>query len=334
MSVDVSVVLPVFNGEKHLERAVERLMSQHTSRATGADATFEIVIVDDGSTDSSVEIATRLEQRFAEVQAFSMPENSGVAAAREFAAAKCTGEFVWFIDDDDDWPDDAIATLLNAATATGADVVVAGARYVYSTGAPDRAVGDAKLSGSVSADAAFRLFLGGRISGHLWNKLFRRELLSGIEFTRAQVHSDQAMVAQLIAAAARVSFVDTVVYRYLVRSGSIVRSGRKRSGSLLTVGGVVARAARGMHPSLFETDDFAYYYQRFIVASALKDATSGAYTPTEEKLLFSQVRREVTVRGLISVAKRRDFKRLALLTSALGGRRVFHLVSQRARSVT
>ena len=334
MPVDVSVVLPVFNGEKHLQAAVERLMTQRTAMANGADASFEVVIVDDGSTDSSVEVARCLEQRFDRVHVFSMPQNSGVAAAREAAAAKCTGEFVWFIDDDDEWADDAIARLLASARETGADIVVAGARYVYSTGAPERAVGDPRLSGSVAADAAFRLFLGGRISGHLWNKLFRRDLVSRIEFTRAQVHSDQAMVAQLLAAASRITFIDDVVYRYLVRSGSIVRSGRKRSGSLLTVGGVVANTAREMTPRMSHTSDFAYYYQRFIVSSALKDAISGAYSPPEEKLLFAQVRREIDVRGLVAVARRRDLKRLALLLAGLGGRHLFRVFMRRTRTLT
>ena len=334
MPVDVSVVLPTYNAEKHLLDAVERLVAQSTRMADGSEASFEIVIVDDGSTDASVQIATDLAHRFPQVHAFALSHNSGVAAAREFAAGKCTGEFVWFIDDDDEWADDAVVTLLNNARETGADVVVAGARYVYPTGAPDRVVGDGSLSGTVTADAAFRLFLGGRISGHLWNKLFRRESLSTIEFTRAQVHSDQAMVAQLLAAARRVALIGDVVYRYRVRPGSIVRSGRKRSGSLLMVGKAVADAARGMHPPLSQTGDFSYYYQRFIVASALKDAVSGAYPADESRLLFTQIRREIDFRGLVAVARRRDAKRLILLMSGALGRRTFTAVAARSGRIT
>ena len=100
------------------------------------------------------------------------------------------------------------------------------------------------LTGDFDGRRAFELFLTGRISGHLWNKLFRRSLALSIQFWRIQVHSDQAMVAQLLAGARTVTAVPTVVYRYVLRSGSIIRSGRKRSESLLAVGAVVETAAR------------------------------------------------------------------------------------------
>ena len=334
MSIDVSVVIPVYNGEKTIASAVERLLTQKTAITGSPDATFEIVIVDDGSSDSSFEIASALAGAHPNVHAFRMLQNSGVAAARELAVSHSTGEYVWMIDDDDEWADDAITTLLAAARSTRADVVVAGARYVYSTGASDRVVGDEHLVGELTTVAAFRLFLGGRISGHLWNKLFRRTILSPIEFTRVSVHSDQAMVAQLITNASRITAIDTVVYRYLVRSGSIVRSGKRRSGSLLTVGSVVANCAARLGREVVSSDDFIYYYHRFIVASALKDTISGAYSPADQKVLFAQIRREITFRGLYAVTMRSDIKRLILLLSALCGLHIFRLVTGRAKSVT
>ncbi len=334
MGFDVSVVVPVFNAENTIRSAVERLLSQRTAMAGSADVTFEIVIVDDGSSDASWEIAATLAAEHPTVSARCLPENSGVAAAREHAVAHCSGDFVWMVDDDDEWADDAIATLFTAAKSSNADVVVAGARYRYATGAPDRVVGDADLVGPLTPEAAFRLFLGGHISGHLWNKLFRRTLLASIDFTRVSVHSDQAMVAQLITHAERVVAIDSVVYRYLVRSGSIVRSGKRRGGSLLMVGSVVTNCAALFGAHVARSDDFLYYYQRFIVASALKDAISGAYPKSEEKLLFAQIRRDISVRGLYAVARRRDLKRLILLTSAVCGPQTFRTVTRSAGKVT
>ncbi len=255
--------------------------------------------------------------------------NEGVAAARERATHLATGEYVWFVDSDDDWPDDALLTLLTAARASDADVVVAGARYVSGKG--EKPVGDVALTGEFDGRRAFELFLTGRISGHLWNKLFRRSLALSIQFWRIQVHSDQAMVAQLLAGAGTVTAVPTVVYRYVLRSGSIIRSGRKRSESLLAVGAVVETAARSFGAGVRDSADYAYYQHRFIVASALKDATSGAYPASEERTLFAAARAQIGVRGLVAVARRRDIRRLALLGAALLGRPVYRRLAARAR---
>lgn len=317
MPVEVSVIVPLFRAENTVGPVVEKLLRQ-----TGV--TFEIVLVDDGSPDATFEIAQQLAVEYPAVRAFALAENGGVAAARERAADESTGKYVWMIDDDDDWADDSLSILVGEARRSGADVVVGGASYVYSTGVAPRAVGDPTLSGDFSTREAFCLFLSGRISGHLWNKLFDRSLLQRIEFTRATVHSDHAMVAQLLSVASRVTATKRPVYRYQVRTGSIVRSGKRRGESLAKVHEVVVKAASRMHPRLDDTADFVYYYQRYVVSSALKDAVSGAYPLDEEKAIFAQFRAEIDLAGVLEVARRRDYRRVILLLTAFLGRPVFH----------
>lgn len=306
--VDVSVVVPAYNVERYLATALDRLLAQ-------THPGVEIVVVDDASTDASAEIARGYAERHARVVFVAQQTNQGVAAARERAVAECRGDHVWFVDADDDWSDDAVATLLAAARDTGAAVVCANAVYVTPDGGT-RAVGRLPLPGPLSGADAFRALLRGDLTGHLWNKLFARSLLTGIDFTRSRHHSDQAMVAQLLAAAPTVALVEPVVYRYLLRSGSIIRSGTPRSQSLETVAAVVRRTAAGLDPSLLRSQDYRYYRARFELLSRMKDATSGAYDPAEAARLVRAVRRDTTSTLLGSLARARDTRRLAMLVAA------------------
>ncbi|MGN6743166.1 MAG: glycosyltransferase family 2 protein, partial [Amnibacterium sp.] len=181
----VSVVVPCYQVADFLEPAVEHLLRQtHTE--------LEIVLVDDGSKDDTGALAQRLAAAHPQVVALSQP-NAGAAAARETAVRAATGEYLWFVDADDDWPDDAVATLLAAAEPAGADLVCAGAEYRFPDGRV-RPVGRT-FTGPIDPREAFRRFLLGEITGHLWNKLVRRSVALGIEYTRSRHHSDQAMVA-------------------------------------------------------------------------------------------------------------------------------------------
>ncbi|MBD2578575.1 glycosyltransferase family 2 protein [Oscillatoria sp. FACHB-1406] len=91
----VSVIIPAYNAEVWLERTVNSVLAQ-------SDRDFEIIIVDDGSSDRTVEIATELSQRDGRIVILQQ-SNSGVAAARNFGIANARGEFIAPLDADDIW---------------------------------------------------------------------------------------------------------------------------------------------------------------------------------------------------------------------------------------
>jgi glycosyltransferase involved in cell wall biosynthesis len=94
----VSVILPVYNGEKFLAQAVENVLKQ-------ACRPLEIIVVDDGSTDGTAQVAAG----FAGQIRYYYQPNSGPAAARNFGIRMAKGEFIAFIDADDLWPDDKLS---------------------------------------------------------------------------------------------------------------------------------------------------------------------------------------------------------------------------------
>src|ERR1044072_4025280 len=93
----VSIVLPAFNRERSLAATIDSVLTQ-----TFPD--WELVVVDDGSSDSTPAIIERYHRRFpGKIRAIAQP-NAGVAAARNHAITAATGELVAFIDSDDLWP--------------------------------------------------------------------------------------------------------------------------------------------------------------------------------------------------------------------------------------
>ncbi|WP_336033493.1 glycosyltransferase family 2 protein [Geodermatophilus sp. FMUSA9-8] len=303
----VSVVLPVHDDAAHLPAAVERVLGQR-----GVD--LELVVVDDGSSDASGALAEEAAAADPRVRALRMPVNGGVARARRRGVEAARGEWVWFVDSDDGWPDDAAARLLSAATGD-VDVVVGGAAVTFASGrAP--VLRPAPEGPPVPGREAFGRLLTGPVTGHLWNKLFRRELLTGIEFTPARVQSDLAMTAQALAAARTVAWLPEVVYEYRMRSGSVITSRSRRAESLELIAAAVEGAARSLGPPVADGDEYRYFVTRYLTLSGLKDAVQAAYEPEDRDRLVRTLRGRLGPRELALLARRRDARRLALAVAA------------------
>lgn len=326
----ISIIIPAYNAADSLQSTIADILRQ-----TGAD--FEVVLVDDGSTDATMDVAARLANTHPRVRFFRLPENRGVARAREYAVQHSRGEYLWFIDADDRPEPEALTRLVTAAQRTDADVVLCSAQFV-DEGGGRRAISAPRLTASISGKEAFVLLLDGQITGHLWNKLFRRELANSIEFTPARVHSDLAMVAQLLAAADRVIAIPDMLYSYHLRSGSIIHSGTRRAESLVLVDDVVRRTAERLDPAILRSTEYGYFRFRFILLSGLKDAAIGPYDPGERRALVAQLRRRLGWRTLLLPLRGGDWRRLTLgVTAKLSMplyRRTLQLASARAGAPT
>lgn len=95
-AVKVSVIIPTYNRANVLQRAVESVLEQSLQD-------FEVLICDDASTDATVDIANNYQERDARFRVFSLPVNQGPAAARNLGIFEATGEYIAFLDSDDEW---------------------------------------------------------------------------------------------------------------------------------------------------------------------------------------------------------------------------------------
>ncbi|ALJ19086.1 glycosyltransferase family 2 protein [Microbacterium sp. No. 7] len=302
--LDATIVIPVRNGAEHLVAAIDQALA-------AATADTEIVVVDDASNDATLSIARALQRRHPSVRVVRTPASAGVAAARELGAAHARGRFVWFVDVDDRWPADALRTLLAAAHNADAAIVVAQAEYLTPAGRI-KPVEGFRAPTVLDGRAAFSRFLRDDITGFLWNKLIARELLASVTFARTTVHSDQALVAQLLGRAASVALVPAVVYRYVQRPGSLVRAGRPKHASLRAVQEITHEVAAEVDRDGALRDGLDHYDLRSIVLPSAEDLLSPGLDARGRAEIRRRTRDEAHPERIAAARRRGDRRTWAL----------------------
>lgn len=165
----ISVILPVYNAEKFINRCIESMLNQTFSR-------FELIIINDGSMDSSLEICKMYEARDNRIRLFSN-ENKGVSFSRNFGIKKSRGKYVYFIDSDD-WIESNTFETMYELAKDGADLVIGGATYEYIS---DKAI--KKVIPEKTKEEYFWISKKNLVS-FIWNKLYKKEIIvkNNIEF--------------------------------------------------------------------------------------------------------------------------------------------------------
>lgn len=308
----VSIVIAAFQAETLVAGALKQV-----GELTFTD--YELILVDDGSTDGTAAAFRAAAATNSRIRLVELSENGGLGAARAAGFSAARGTFIWNIDIDDEWPGDALDTLV--AASSGADVVVGSA---WRQDAQRRVLLPAPRlpSGSTGADA-LRLLLTGELTGHLWNKLIRRELFDESVYSDARVHSDLTMVAAVFARAASVVSVDPVVYTYVSRDGSNIRSRRPRGPGLAAASNAVRQAVAQAAPHLTALREYRRFFARSIVLSALRDSARADYSETERRERFDAARRQITAPAIAELVRCGDTKSAALLVLACLSRRGF-----------
>jgi glycosyltransferase involved in cell wall biosynthesis len=108
----VSVVIPVYNRAKQISRAVHSVLAQSYQN-------FEIILVDDGSTDETADVLKNLKQSHEQIKLISLPGNRGVSFARNKGIEQAQGRFIAFLDSDDEWLPIKLETQLKTLKDTG-----------------------------------------------------------------------------------------------------------------------------------------------------------------------------------------------------------------------
>ena len=215
---DCSVIIPAYNAEGTIARAVESLFSG----ALG-EYRIEVLVIDDGSVDSTARIAAELEKKYPSVRLLQK-ENGGVSSARNRGLSEALGRFVFFMDADDEAKSDALNRLIRIACETGADIVIADYEKVeLSDGSAERVRLSLPAKELLCRDEItqniLRRFVEGNAEGfsQLWNKLYVRERIAsvGTAFDERRTHGeDWDFNIRCFDAANTVYYEDTVLYRY------------------------------------------------------------------------------------------------------------------------
>lgn len=204
-----SVILPVFNSEATVERAVRSVLSQ-------TDRDFELLIIDDGSSDGSADVLAAVSD--ARVSILRHSENRGISAARNTGLKHARGDFIAFLDADDEWAPSFLWRM--HASRGDAEAVVCGRTVVLPDGRARAA--HSRRQGVISGDDAAKDMLTGRITPFPWDKLIARAAFAGLAYPE-DIHRFEDQVVGVVALS-RVSTVVSIsdaLIRYHVAAGSL-----------------------------------------------------------------------------------------------------------------
>lgn len=215
METLLTIIVPSYNGEKTLKRAVDSLLNQTL-------ASFEVIIVNDGSVDATGSIADEFAAADSRVRVIHKAVNEGLSAGRNTGMAAARGQYITFLDCDD-WADpDMYETMLR--DAEGADIIVTGAYHdvlnpdgSLAVSTPD-AIGESCVAESRADVAAWAAKLDEkRLFAYTWNKLYRREFLlsCGTQFAQQTLIEDYQFNCAVWDFVQKLKIVDGCYYHYI-----------------------------------------------------------------------------------------------------------------------
>ena len=212
----VSVIMPVYNAAGTVQSSLDSIRNQ-------SFGDFELIMVDDCSTDSTYDILCSFAAGSGiACKIVRMPENSGVAAARNAGLKNAVGEYVAWVDADDNIGPDALKEAVSLAVESEADIV--GWDWTLTSGGKGREMRQVDYDSSLEA---LKAMMGGTMRWNLWLFLTRRTLLvdNGIEFTDgADMGEDMAFMLKSFACARKVRQIHRPLYAYSAPgAGSVSR---------------------------------------------------------------------------------------------------------------
>lgn len=166
----VSVIVPVYNAEKTLRRCIKSIIEQ-----TYND--IEIILINDGSTDSSRNICEEFENTDKRIKLINK-SNEGVSASRNLGIECASGDYLMFADSDDWFTHDAVETMVSAADRTGCDMVISDFYRVKNNYASIK--GDINEEGIMERQDFVLYMMDNPANfyyGAMWNKLYRRKII-------------------------------------------------------------------------------------------------------------------------------------------------------------
>lgn len=214
-TLKLSIIIPVYNVAEWLSETVDSILAQ-----TFRD--FELVLVDDGSTDGSGELCDQYAAGDNRIRVIHQ-KNAGVSVARNTGVAAAQGDYIGFTDSDDIIEADMYQRLLELAEAYDADIVQCQHDRESILNGLTRSETVEMMDGQAFVHRMFTK-AGGQYTNQvaLWSKIYRRELFEGIVFPVGQVYEDEQETYKLCLKAKRIVEIPDILYHYIKRENSII----------------------------------------------------------------------------------------------------------------
>ena len=210
----VSVIVPVYNVEKYLEKCLNSIVNQTYKN-------IEIILVNDGSTDNSLEIMKKFKQKDDRIILLEK-ENGGLSDARNYGLKKASGSYISFVDSDDFINEKMLEILVNNLIQYKADISMCQFKmFFYDTNKISYTTENNIICYNKKEALKKLLNSDETIGNHAWNKLYKKELFDGVEYPKGKNFEDIGTTYKLFDKSKVIVYTDFMGYYYYQRENSI-----------------------------------------------------------------------------------------------------------------
>lgn len=216
MSIKVSIVIPIYNAEKYVNKCIDSVVAQTYDN-------WEIILVNDGSTDNSKEICERYVEQDRRIKLVNQ-KNAGASAARNTGIDYIKGDYTFFLDADDYIERNMLERTVNKAQEGDYDIVIFNSNHWYENGT---LVPSSQQHISERIDSKKHIIENILIyGGVLWNKLIKSSLITENHLkldTKLKASEDMYMTMHLINYGKNFVYINDKLYNYIIRENSLTR---------------------------------------------------------------------------------------------------------------
>lgn len=251
--VKVSVIVPCFNAEKYISKALDSLLSQTLDD-------MEIIVINDGSSDNSKEIIDEYYKKYPNKIRVYHQENKGIASVRNYGLSLVNGEYFGFLDSDDYTKSDMYFKMYVKAKETDADMVVS--NFMWVSDKKERLEKEGPYI--AGKDMMVKLF------ATLWNKIYKTSLIkeSGLKFPDGNRYEDACFLYCLSSILKKVEFIDEAFVSYVQVSTSITHTNNQQVKNMITVFNIIYDYYK--NNNLFDEykDELEYIHIKFFLGNS------------------------------------------------------------------
>ncbi len=259
----ISVIVPVYNVEKYLDRCVRSILNQ-----TFSD--FELILVDDGSPDNCGTMCDAYAKQDSRIQVIHK-ENGGLSDARNVGKAVAAGEYILFVDSDDYIALHLMETLYALAKKYHADIACGGAYNCYQ----DKEISQFSERKELAYDGktALQMMLQGQdLPGSAWGKLYSKKLCDQLDFQVGKYYEDAFFQVDMFPMANTVAVTTEPLYYYIHRAGSITtHSFREKDMDVIKAYQYTLQQVEKQYQQLIPQALFRLYWAHFVVLDRMME---------------------------------------------------------------
>ena len=210
----ISVIMPIYNAADYLHGSINSILSQDAKN-------YELILINDGSTDNSLPIIKEYEKKYKNVKVISR-ENKGILKTRIEGVSKAKGKYILFVDADDALAPNALKIYSNYLSEKDYDIIRGNYELITDNGNVKKIEFDKKeeiLKQDYKSKVYFR-YLTGPIFNSIWRTLIKKEILKLYADVQISMGEDQALMLSILNNSKNVLVIPDVVYYYRINNMS------------------------------------------------------------------------------------------------------------------